>query len=160
MRKPIEWISGRVLACGAPATSGNRFPDGIVYAPVPVPKSALLASAAVMLSLTLNRSSLPRRSLVLSALRRESPVSRWYQPPCWEVAVATVPPVRAAPSALIWFWSDCCSARRKNTLTFAVCTGPPLVWMLLAPTFESASSAASTCAAVAFHASGAVVWPL
>ena len=30
LRKPIEWTSGRVLACGAPATSGHMFPAGIV----------------------------------------------------------------------------------------------------------------------------------
>ena len=66
----------------------------------------------------------------------------------------------SVPVAVICAWSACCSARRKNTLTFAVLTGPPLVWMLLAPTLESASSAASTWAAVAFKFSGAVVWPL
>ena len=54
-------------------------------------------------------------------------------------------------------------ARRKNTLTFAVATPfgvpPPLVWISSASMLESASSAASICAAVAFHAIGAVVWP-
>ena len=37
LRKPIEWTSAFVLGCGAPATSGYRFPAGIVYAPVPEP---------------------------------------------------------------------------------------------------------------------------
>ena len=48
--------------------------------------------------------------------------------------------------AVICAWSVCCSARRKNTFTLAVLTGPPLVWMLSAPTFDSASSAVSICA--------------
>ena len=80
----------------------------MVYAPAPLPvKSALLASAAPMASLTLMRRTLPRRSFVFSALRRESPVRRWYQPPACAVVVATVPPVRPAPSAVICAWSDC-----------------------------------------------------
>src|SRR5215218_9839729 len=82
LRKPIEWTSGRVLACGAPATSGNRFPAGIVYAPAPEPKSALLKSAAAMsVAFGLIRRILPRRSFVLPALRRESPIGGRYQPP-------------------------------------------------------------------------------
>ncbi len=138
------------MAWGAPATSGNRFPAGIVYAPVPAPRSTLFWSAAVTVSLTLIRSTLPRRSFVLSALRRESPVSRWYQPPSCAVAVATVPPVSPAPSAVSWAWLACCSARRKNTLTLLVLTAVlPETWMLSAPTLGSASSAASIASRLA-----------
>ena len=147
LRKPIEWISGRVFGCGAPFWSGNRFPAGMVYAPVPEPKSALLASAAAMVpSLTLMRMSLPRRSLEFSAPRRESPVGRWYQPPSCCVVTATVgvAPVRAAPSIVSCAWLDCALPRRKNTFRFAVLAGPPLVWISFASMFESASSAAST----------------
>ena len=95
--------------------------------------------------------------------RRASPVGRWNSPP-WSavlsVSVGAVAPVRAAPSPVSAGWSACWSARRKNTLTFAALTGPPLVWTLSAPIELSASSVASTCAAVALNASGAVVWPL
>ena len=123
---------GRGTGCGSPSSgspgassaaarrsaSGNRFPAGMVYAPVPEPKSALLASPAAMLpSLTLMRISLPRRSLEFSAPRRESPVGRWYQPPsCCVVtaAVGVVAPVRAAPSIVSCAWSDCCLAAAEE----------------------------------------------
>jgi hypothetical protein len=62
---------------GAPATGGNRFPDGTVYAPAPEPRSAWLASAPLIASLTWMRSTLPRRSFEFSAVRRASPVGRW-----------------------------------------------------------------------------------
>ena len=57
-------------------------------------------------------------------------------------------------------WSVCDLPRRKNTLTLAVFTGPPVAWISLASMFDSASSAASIAAAFAFHAIGSVVWPL
>jgi hypothetical protein len=101
--------------------------------------------------------------LVFRAERRASPVRRWYQPPTCAVVVATVPPVRPAPFAVICGWSDCCLARRKKMLTLAVPTPfglpPPLVWISSAWMFDSASRAVSIWAAVAFHGIGSVVWP-
>src|SRR5690242_11342431 len=116
-----------------------------------------------MLSLTLTRRILPRRSLVLVVERRSSPVGRWYQPPSCAVVLATVgavAPVRAAPLIVIWFWLAPFLPRRKNTFRFAVLTGPPLVWISSVSMFERASSAVSTCAPVALNGSGSVVWPL
>ena len=77
------------------------------------PKSALLASPAAMSSsLTLIRSTLPRRSFVFNVERRASPVGRWNQPPGWTVAFVTVGvvPVRPVASPVSCGWSACCSA--------------------------------------------------
>src|SRR5215213_5516710 len=100
-----------------------------------------------MLSLTLKRRILPRRSLVFSVERRSSPVGRWNQPPSCAVVLATVgavAPVRAAPLIVIWFWLAPFLARRKNTFRLVVLTGPPLVWIVSVPRFDSASRAVST----------------
>ena len=133
------------------------LPDGIVYAP-PAPKSAWLASAGAMSpSLTLIRSTLPRRSFVFSAERRESTVGALVpsRPP---LIVSIIDGRRRArqpgPVAVICGWSDCGSAPRKYTVTFAVFTGPPVAWTLPAPTLSAPRSAVSICAAVELNASG------
>ena len=110
----------------------------------------MLASAAAMSSLTLMRRILQRRSFVFRVDRRSSPVGRGNQPPSCGVAIAIVGvalPVTPDVFAVSWATLACASVRRKNTLSVAVSTLPPLVWTLLAPTFVSASSAASTAAA-------------
>jgi len=109
----------------------------------------VLASAAAMLSLTLMRKILPRRSFVFRVERRSSPVGRGNQPPSCGVAIVIVGaalPVTPDVFAVSWLTLVCASVRRKNTFSVAVSTLPPLVWTLLAPTFDSASSAASTSA--------------
>ena len=71
-------------------------------------------------------------------------------------------PVRPAPLAVISGWSvrGQRAAEEHVDDRRAGVAGPPLVWMLLAPMFDSASSAASICAPVALYGIGAVVWPL
>ncbi len=80
-------------------------------------------------------------------------MSRWYKPPITGVVCVTVgvvAPVSPVASLVSSGWSDCCSARRKNTLMFVTFTvfgfvfvGSGLTWMSLTPMFGSASSAAS-----------------
>src|SRR4051794_3323057 len=136
-----------------------------------------------MLSLTLMRRILPRRSFVFRVVRRSSPVGRWTMPPFVGVVTLVVPllvvplategvsvttvaelGVRPALLAVICGWLVWLRARRKNTLIVALLAllVPPmgLVWMLPLPMFGSASSALSMSAPVAFHAIGAVVWLL
>src|SRR3954470_5672490 len=99
------------------------MPKGIVYAPAPVPVSALFWWADGIVSLTWMRRILPRRSLVLSVERRSSPVGRWNQPPSWAVAIASagvLVPVRPEVLAVSWLTFFSWKVRRKNTFRFAV----------------------------------------
>ena len=94
-------------------------------------------------SLTLMRRIFPRRSFVFSVdaavvdVRPLIHAAHGRRVDARRVGV--VVPVRPVPSLVICGWSVWDSARRKDTFTFAVFTGPPVAWTLSAAMLHSAS---------------------
>ena len=111
----------------------------------------------VVRSLTLIRSTLPRRSLVLSDDRRASTCGAWNQSPSRVVAAAAVGAVPTSPVGSVVIWATFCCAYwpRKVTVWLPLPTCCELLAcvtrMSAGPMLLSATSAAVVCAAVAFH---------